>query len=437
MLILRGLHSLDHQPLALTIGNFDGVHLGHQALLQQLRQAAQARGLETAVMVFEPHPREFFTPQQAPTRLTSLREKTEMFGALGLDRMLVCSFTQEFAQMPATDFIHALHEKLAAKYVLIGDDFRFGSGRAGDFALMEKIGQQHGFEVEAMHSVRDDGVRVSSTAVREALAQGRLHAAERFLGRAYSISGHVEHGNKMGRQLGFPTANIQLQHNRPPLSGIFVVRVRIEGGERDARPRDAGAFQRTVSETHRSPDRLRRKVLAHFLDGNVARGARSPEIAHHIDLAKGIRVAEEMGKEVVLALVGAARHLHRRLIERGEAESLYLFFIEKINPCLKHGEACGSALHAQFADFEILGGVEVLQVEDGCARAPIRIGHPCDNLVGEADARASHAQFEHAGIADENRFAESVEEVRCAEFRDQFRTYARSISKQYANGWYI
>lgn len=231
MLILRGLHSPDLKPLALTIGNFDGVHLGHQALLQRLQQAAQAHGLETAAMVFEPHPREFFAPQQAPTRLTSLREKTEMFRALGLDRMLVCNFTQEFAQMSAEDFINALHEKLAAKYVLIGDDFRFGSGRAGDFGLMQKIGEQHGFEVESMHSVLHDDVRISSTAVREALVRGRLDIAERYLGRSYSISGHVEHGNKMGRQLGFPTANIQLQHNRLPLSGIFVVRVRIEDGD--------------------------------------------------------------------------------------------------------------------------------------------------------------------------------------------------------------
>jgi riboflavin kinase / FMN adenylyltransferase len=230
MLILRGLHSPDHKPLALTIGNFDGVHLGHQALLQQLRQAAQARGLETSVVIFEPHPREFFTPQKAPTRLTSLREKVEMFRDLGLDRVQVCRFTRAFAQIPAEDFIHALHQKLAAKYVLIGDDFRFGSGRSGDFALMEKIGGQHGFAVEAMHSVLHDDVRVSSTAVREALAHGKLHIAERYLGRAYSISGHVEHGNKMGQQLGFPTANIQLRHNRPPLSGIFVVQVRIEGG---------------------------------------------------------------------------------------------------------------------------------------------------------------------------------------------------------------
>jgi riboflavin kinase / FMN adenylyltransferase len=231
MLILRGLQSPDQKPLALTIGNFDGVHLGHQALLQQLRQAAQARGLETSVVIFEPHPREFFAPQQAPTRLTNLREKVEMFRALGLDRVQVCRFTRAFAQMPAEDFIRALHEKLAAEYVLIGDDFRFGSGRTGDFALMEKIGSQLGFSVESMHSVLHHDVRISSTAVREALAQGKLHVAERYLGRAYSISGHVEHGNKMGQQLGFRTANIQLRHNRPPVSGIFVVRVRIEGGD--------------------------------------------------------------------------------------------------------------------------------------------------------------------------------------------------------------
>ncbi len=230
MYILRGLHSPDQQPLALTIGNFDGVHRGHEALLHQLRQAAQARGLATAVMVFEPHPREFFTPDQAPTRLTSLREKLERFAALGVDRVHVCRFNRGFAQTPAADFMLALHEKLAAKFVLIGDDFRFGSGRSGDFALMEKIGGQCGFDVQAMNSVLDDGVRVSSTAVRAALEQGRLDVARRYLGRPYSISGHVEHGNQMGRQLGFPTANIQLRHNRPPLSGIFVVQVRIEGG---------------------------------------------------------------------------------------------------------------------------------------------------------------------------------------------------------------
>jgi riboflavin kinase/FMN adenylyltransferase len=228
MLIFRGLHPTVAQPVVLTIGNFDGVHLGHQALLAQLRAAARAHDLPAAVMVFEPHPREFFTPEQAPTRLTSMREKLELFASCGVDRVHVCRFNRQFAQLSADDFIRVLHEKLAVKFVLIGDDFRFGSGRGGDFALMQQVGAQRGFEVQAMHSVLHDGVRVSSTAVRAALAEGNLRVAQSYLGRPYSISGRVQHGDGVGRQLGFPTANIQLKHNRPPLSGIFVVRAHIE-----------------------------------------------------------------------------------------------------------------------------------------------------------------------------------------------------------------
>jgi len=225
MLIFRGLHPSVAHPVALTIGNFDGVHLGHQALLTQLRAAAQSRGLPTAVVVFEPHPREFFTPQQAPARLTSLREKLELFAALGVDRVHVCHFNKRFAQMSATEFARALHAEAGAKFVLIGDDFRFGSGRGGDFALMQQIGVQHGFEVQAMRSVLHDEIRISSTAVRAALAEGRMDVAHSYLGRPYSISGRVEHGDGLGKKIGFPTANIQLKHNRPPLTGIFVVRV--------------------------------------------------------------------------------------------------------------------------------------------------------------------------------------------------------------------
>src|SRR3989338_4952329 len=185
MLILRGLYSsstqlLATQPVALTIGNFDGVHLGHQALLNELRAAAQARGLPAAGVIFEPHPREFFTPQQAPTRLTSLREKLELFAFMGIDRVHVCRFNARFVQISAAGFIHALHEKLSAKFVLIGDDFRFGSGRAGDFALMEKIGLQRGFAVQAVHSVLHNGVRISSTAVRTALAEGDMRVAQSY-----------------------------------------------------------------------------------------------------------------------------------------------------------------------------------------------------------------------------------------------------------------
>jgi len=229
MLILRGLYSPDSRPVALTIGNFDGVHLGHQALLNELRAAAQARALQTAVVIFEPHPREFFTPQQAPARLTSLREKLELFAGLGIDRVHVCRFNKGFAQISAADFINALHEKLTARFVLIGDDFRFGSGRGGDFALMVKIGAQLGFAVQSMRTVVHDGVRISSTAIRAALVAGELRTAQRYLGRHYSISGRVVHGDGMGRKLGFPTANIQLKHNLPPLSGIFVVQAHAEG----------------------------------------------------------------------------------------------------------------------------------------------------------------------------------------------------------------
>jgi riboflavin kinase/FMN adenylyltransferase len=230
MQILRGLSSPDNQPIALTIGNFDGVHLGHQALLEQLQLAARERDLATAAIVFEPHPREFFTPLQAPARLTNLREKLERFAALGLNRVHVCRFNQKLAQTSATDFIDALYKKLGAKYVLIGDDFRFGNARGGDFALMEKMGAQQGVMVKSMSSLLQDGVRISSTAVRIALAEGNLRLAQRYMGRPYSISGHVEHGEKMGRKLGYPTANVQLKHNRPALKGVFVVRVRIENG---------------------------------------------------------------------------------------------------------------------------------------------------------------------------------------------------------------
>jgi len=229
MQILRGLYSPDLQPIAVTIGNFDGVHLGHQALLDELRAVAQQRGLRTAVVIFEPHPREFFTPQQAPVRLTSLREKLEQFREIGVDRVHVCRFNAHFAKMSAEDFMHALSEKMHAQFVSIGDDFRFGSGRVGDFALMEKSGLQRGFDVRAMHSVLHDGVRVSSTAIRVALANGKVRLAREYLSRPYSISGRVVHGDATGRKLGFPTANLQLKHNQPPLKGIYVVEVHSDG----------------------------------------------------------------------------------------------------------------------------------------------------------------------------------------------------------------
>lgn len=225
MLIFRGIPAGD-VPVALTIGNFDGVHLGHQAMLQRMEEAARKRGLPACVMTFEPHPREFFTPEQAPTRLTSLREKLELFEQYGVERVFICRFNQQFSRIDANDFIRDfLHRRLQVKWALIGDDFRFGAKRAGHFALLSEAGEKLGFEVEAMHSIKAGDLRVSSTAVREALAGGDLALARTLLGRPYSISGRVEHGDNLGHKIGFPTANIQLKHNRPPLWGIFAVEV--------------------------------------------------------------------------------------------------------------------------------------------------------------------------------------------------------------------
>ena len=211
---------------ALTIGNFDGVHRGHQAMLQKLVAKARAMNLPAAVMTFEPHPREVFTPDAAPARLTSLREKLERLAGHGVDQVYICHFNRAFAALSAGHFVDdMLCRQLGARYVLIGDDFQFGAKRAGNLATLQAAATQHGFEVEAMHSVCVDELRASSTAVREALAGGDLELARRLLGRPYSISGRVLHGDKIGRTLGFPTANIQVKHNKPPLLGVCVVEV--------------------------------------------------------------------------------------------------------------------------------------------------------------------------------------------------------------------
>lgn len=226
MLVLRVISAQARTPVALTIGNFDGIHRGHQAMLKRLSSAARSLGIASCVMTFEPHPREFFAPDQAPTRLTSLREKLELLACLGVDRVQVVRFSYDFARVSAEDFIsRILHRSLAVRWLLVGDDFRFGARRAGDFRMLQEAAPKYGFEVEAMPSVSVDGMRVSSTAIREALAAGNLALASRLLGRPYSISGRVIAGNKLGKKLGFPTANIQMKHNRPPLTGIFAVQV--------------------------------------------------------------------------------------------------------------------------------------------------------------------------------------------------------------------
>ena len=226
MRVFRTLLANAGGPVALTIGNFDGVHIGHQAMLARLADAARRLGVPPCVMTFEPHPREFFAPDKAPTRLTSLREKLELLAQFGVERVHICRFNFEFAKTAPEDFIERiLHSGLAARWILVGDDFRFGARRAGDLAMLKQAAGRCGFEVHAMGSVMADGVRVSSTAVREALAAGDMQRAQRLLGRPYSISGRVVTGDRIGRKLGFPTANVLMKHNRPALAGIFAVEV--------------------------------------------------------------------------------------------------------------------------------------------------------------------------------------------------------------------
>jgi riboflavin kinase/FMN adenylyltransferase len=213
------------RPNAVTIGNFDGIHLGHQAMLARLTARACAIGAAPTVLTFEPHPREIFTPESAPIRLTSLREKLEILRGLGAAHVHVCRFSRPFAALTAEDFVlRILVEGLRARYVLVGDDFRFGAKRAGDFALLERMGAAHGFQAEALHTIEAGGQRASSTAVRDALAAGDMALATQLLGRPYSISGRVVGGDQLGRKIGYPTANIQLKHNKAPVKGIFAVR---------------------------------------------------------------------------------------------------------------------------------------------------------------------------------------------------------------------
>jgi len=221
--LYRGLPSRADGPIALTIGNFDGVHRGHQAMLLRLCEAAEDLRLTPAVLTFDPHPREFFGRGAAPPRLTRLAQKLEVFRAFGVARTYVARFDAALAQLTADAFIDdVLVRRLDVRWVLVGNDFRFGKGRAGDLGVLRRHATT--FSVEAMHTVLVNGERASSTAVRDALARGELDRAASLLGRHYTISGRVAHGEKRGRTLGFPTANLPLTR-RPPVSGIFAVRV--------------------------------------------------------------------------------------------------------------------------------------------------------------------------------------------------------------------
>jgi riboflavin kinase/FMN adenylyltransferase len=226
MRLFRGFSRPVPGHTAVAIGNFDGVHLGHAALLKRLVDVAREADLPATVLTFEPHPREFFTPAAAPARLSTLREKLELLAAHGVEQVMVCRFNESFAALSAPRFIDdVLLGGLHARHLIVGDDFRFGKGRGGDFSMLQAAGRNGGFVVAAMGGVMLDGRRVSSSAVRQALAEGNMEQAAKLLGRPYVIDGLVRQGDKLGRQLGFATANIRIKHNPLPMRGVFAVEV--------------------------------------------------------------------------------------------------------------------------------------------------------------------------------------------------------------------
>jgi riboflavin kinase/FMN adenylyltransferase len=228
--LIRGIHNIktSHKGCVLTIGKFDGVHLGHNAVLSRLTAKAATLDLPAMVMVFEPLPEEVFCPEKAPARLSRLRDKYLDISKLGVDRMLCVRFNHDFAQLSAQNFIQELLvNKLGVRYLVVGDDFRFGQDRIGDFQLLQEASESYQFELSNTDSFCLEHKRISSTAVRQALQQGQFDQAEAMLGRPFVIRGKVIHGDKQGRTIGFPTANILLKRHKAPLNGVFAVKVNI------------------------------------------------------------------------------------------------------------------------------------------------------------------------------------------------------------------
>lgn len=219
MKIIRNTNS-EQLPCVVTIGNFDGVHLGHQALLDEVKKRAYDLKLESAVITFEPNPKDYFSQNKPQTRISSLREKIELFNEIKIDRVHIIKFNQEFSKVTANEFISVLIKKLKVKEIIIGEDFCFGKGREGGIKQLSASSMK----LNIKNKILIDGKRISSTLIRNLLANDKLDEANKYIGRPYSISGKVVHGEKRGRKIGFPTANIHMRHNRPPLKGVFAVK---------------------------------------------------------------------------------------------------------------------------------------------------------------------------------------------------------------------
>ena len=302
MKFIRGIHNLNeqHRGCVLTIGNFDGVHRGHQALMSRLCEEGRKRNLPVVVVVFEPQPLELFAGDKAPARLTRLREKLRYLAEAGVDKVLCVRFDRRFAALSAQSFIsELLVEKLDVKYLAVGDDFRFGAGRQGDFLLLQKAGVEYGFDVVSTETFCDGGKRISSTAVRQALAADDLALAQSLLGHPFSISGRVVHGDALGRTLGFPTANLPLRRSVSPVKGVYAVEV--HGLTPEPIPGVANIGTRPTVKG------LRQQLEVHLLDINMNLYGRHIDVVLKQKLRNEQRFAslealkEQIAKDVVTA----------------------------------------------------------------------------------------------------------------------------------------
>lgn len=312
MRLIRGLHNLQRlarqtdSPLAqgcvATIGNFDGVHRGHQVIIDQVRDRARQQGVPSVVMVFEPQPREFFAGADAPSRLMRFREKVEVLMSHDVDIVVCLQFNSRLRNLSAMEFIEqVLIDGLNVQHLVVGDDFRFGCDRAGDFRLLQQVGENRGFGLEHTESITVGGERISSTRVRQALAENRLADARELLGRPYAIGGRVIYGQALGRQLGVPTANIRLGGRKPALRGVYVVAVEMPDGRIERGLANIG-MRPTVQGRHPSLEvhlldfsadiygsRLIVTFLYHLRDEKSFDGVEELEEQIHRDIARGQR----------------------------------------------------------------------------------------------------------------------------------------------------
>ncbi|MDE1189649.1 MAG: bifunctional riboflavin kinase/FAD synthetase [Pantoea sp.] len=303
MKFIRGIYNLNeqHRGCVLTIGNFDGFHRGHQALMAELIEEGRRRQLPVIVMLFEPQPLELFAGDKAPARLTRLREKLKYLQQAGVDEVLCVRFDRRFAAHSAQSFIaELLVEKLNVKFLAVGDDFRFGAGRQGDFLLLQKAGTEYGFDVISTQTFCDGvGIRISSTAVRQALAQDDFAQAQALLGHPFSISGRVVHGDALGRTIGFPTANLPLRRTVTPVKGVFAVEVLGLGDEPIPGVANIG--------TRPTVKGLRQQLEVHLLDTNMNLYGRHIEVVLRHKIRSEQRFAsldalkEQIAKDVVTA----------------------------------------------------------------------------------------------------------------------------------------